>query len=205
MVTPRRSGAEGAVAPADAALAQRVEGEVERMRWVLAQLIEFSGKSRREVERRLLQRGCGTDLGRLLSGRLDLKMSHVLALCRVIELEPLELVQIALKPRPGERSPLLRRLEALLPYVRAEAGPPAPAASAPEVAALLQRAQDLAEQLNDFMGEAARIAASEGAQRPAPSHGRLPTATSARPSPSEHPGEGKPEGGRGGPPPRPGP
>jgi hypothetical protein len=42
------------------------------MRQALAHLIEFSGISRREVERRLCQRHCGTDLGRLLSGRLAL-------------------------------------------------------------------------------------------------------------------------------------
>jgi hypothetical protein len=127
MVTPPRSDPEGAPPP-DAALAQRIEGELDRMRQVLANLIDFSGMSRREVERRLLENDCGTDLGRLLSGRLDLKMKHLLALCRVIDLEPLEFVQIALKPRPGQRSPLLRRLEALLPYARAEAGaaPPRP-------------------------------------------------------------------------------
>jgi len=39
----------------------------------------------------------------------------LLAICRVIDLDPLRFVQIALKPRPGQRSPLLRRLEALLP------------------------------------------------------------------------------------------
>jgi phage-related protein len=48
-------------------------------------------------------------------------LKHILALCRVIDLEPLEFAQIALKPRPGQRGPLLRRLEALLPNARAEA------------------------------------------------------------------------------------
>jgi hypothetical protein len=172
MVRPPRSDPEGAGPPADAPLAQRVEGEVGRMREALANLIDFSRLSRREVERRLLQSGCGTDLGRLLSGRLGLKMEHVLAICRVIELEPLEFVQIALKPRPAQRSPLLRRLEALLPYARAEAGPLAPAAKVPDVVGLLHRAQDLVERLDELMREAARLATPEGGQRAAPTDGR---------------------------------
>jgi len=68
-------------------------------------LIEFSGMSRREVERRLCERGCGTDIGRLRSGRLDLKMQHVLAICRVIDLDPLEFVQIVLKTWPAQSTP----------------------------------------------------------------------------------------------------
>lgn len=51
-------------------------------------------------------------------------MKHVLALCRVIDLEPVEFLQIALKPRSGQRSPLLRRLQALLPQAGAEVCPP---------------------------------------------------------------------------------
>jgi len=149
-------------------LAQRIEGELGLMRQVLSNLIEFSGMSRREVERRLLESNCGTDLGRLLSGRLDLKMKHLLALCRVIDLEPLEFVQIALKPRPGQRSPLLRRLEALLPYARAEGGAAAPPRTTPEIAALLRRAQDLAEELQEFMGQRAHIPTPADAHRQPP-------------------------------------
>jgi hypothetical protein len=101
--------------PADAPLALRIERDIGRMRRALGDLVEFSGMSRRDVERRLRECGCGTDLGRLLSGRLELKMKHLLAVCQVIELGPLELMQIALKPRPGERSPLLRRIQDLVP------------------------------------------------------------------------------------------
>lgn len=142
-----RANSKGTGQLADAApLAQRVGTEVDRMREALDQLIEFSGMSRRVVERRLLMNDCGTDLNRLLSGKLDLKMRHVLAICRVIELEPLEFLQIALKPNPAQRSPLLRRLEALLPY---EAHPPAPRTT--EMAALLRRAEDLTAEINDLM------------------------------------------------------
>jgi hypothetical protein len=169
VMAPRSDPKAAAGPPADASLALRIEGELGQMRKALSNLIEFSGMSRREVERRLLESDCGTDLGRLLSGRLDLKMKHLLALCRVIDLEPLEFVQIALKPRPGQRSPLLRRLEALLPYARAEAGAAAPPRTTAEIAALLRRAQDLAEQLQEFMREAARIPTPADAHRPPPS------------------------------------
>jgi hypothetical protein len=91
--------------PADGALEPRVQREVACMREALVRLIELSGLTRREVEQRLREGGTGTDLGRLLGGRLDLKVQHVLAICRVIDLEPWEFFQIALKPRPGQRSP----------------------------------------------------------------------------------------------------
>jgi hypothetical protein len=171
MVMAPRSDPEGAGPTVDAALAQRIEGELGLMRQVLSHLIEFSGMSRREVERRLLESDCGTDLGRLLSGRLDLKMKHLLALCRVIDLEPLEFVQMALKPRADQRSPLLRRLEALLPYARAEAGAAAPPRTMVEMAVLLRRAQDLAEQLQEVIRDAAWIPTPADAHKPPPSEG----------------------------------
>lgn len=159
-----RANSTGAGQLADAApLAQRVGTEVERMREALDQLIELSGMSRRVVERRLLMNDCGTDLGRLLSGKLDLKMRHVLAICRVIELEPLEFVQISLKPCPAQRSPLLQRLEALLPNARGEAG--ARLTRATEVAALLRQAEDLRRQLNEVLGREAGDAVSAAAGR----------------------------------------
>jgi hypothetical protein len=95
------------------------KAEVDRTRQTLAHLIELSGLSRREVERRLLEEGCGTDLGRLLGGRLDLKLRHVLDICRVIEIHPLELFRIVWK-EPEQRSPLLGRLEALIGPGRAQ-------------------------------------------------------------------------------------
>jgi hypothetical protein len=88
------------------------EGEVARIRELLKHLIELAGLSQREVETRLLEQGCGTDLGRLLSGRVGLRVRHVLDICRVIELYPQELFHIIFK-ESAERSPLLERLDAL--------------------------------------------------------------------------------------------
>jgi hypothetical protein len=89
------------------------DAEVERARQALRGLIDLSMMSRREVERRLLEQGCGTDLGRLLSGRLDLKLRHVVDICRVLNLQPMEYFRIVFK-EPEKRSPFLQRIEALL-------------------------------------------------------------------------------------------
>ncbi len=86
---------------------------MERARVTLGHLIEFSGLSRREVEKRLLDLGCGTDLDRLLRGRLDLKFRHILDILYVIEVYPLEFFSMVCG-RPRERSPLLGRLEAIV-------------------------------------------------------------------------------------------
>jgi hypothetical protein len=172
MVTPPRIDPAAAGPAADAPLAQRIAGELGRMRQALANLIEFSGLSRREVERRLLDNDCGTNLGRLLSGRQDLKMKHLLALCRVIDLEPVEFVQIALKTRPGQRSPMRRRIESLLPYAREDGATLASAPKAPDAAGLLHRIQDLAERLDELMREVGRLVPTERRQSPAPSDGR---------------------------------
>jgi hypothetical protein len=86
---------------------------VDRARELLRDLIELSGISRREVERRLLEQDCGTDLGRLLSGRLDLKLRHVLDIVRVLELDPGEFFGMVFK-KSAARSPFLRRLESII-------------------------------------------------------------------------------------------
>jgi len=98
---------------------------VTRAREVLSSLIELSGLSRREVERRLVEEGTGTDLGRLLGGRLDLKLRHIVDISRVLGLHPLEFLAMALG-EPRERSSFLRRLDALIaprPVRVADAGP----------------------------------------------------------------------------------
>ncbi|HEV3076441.1 MAG TPA: hypothetical protein VHB47_18605 [Thermoanaerobaculia bacterium] len=123
------------------------EAEVVRAREILSHFIELSGMSRREVERHLLEQGCGTDLGRLLSGRLDLKLRHIVDICRVIDLYPLELFHIVFKDSE-QRSPLLQRLEALLPgrvprATRVPEGRP----PAPNFEDLLRRFSDLVYKL----------------------------------------------------------
>jgi transcriptional regulator with XRE-family HTH domain len=86
---------------------------VERAREVLRHLIELSGLSQREVERRLVERGSGTDVTRLLSGRLDLKLRHVLDISTVLGIHPLEFFRMVFR-EPEQRSPFLRKLDELV-------------------------------------------------------------------------------------------
>jgi len=87
--------------------------EIARARNALRMLISLSMMSRRQVERRLVEQNCGTDLGRLLTGRLDLKVRHVVTICRVLGLHPMEYFRFVFR-EPEERSPFLRQVEALL-------------------------------------------------------------------------------------------
>jgi len=57
---------------------------------VLVTLIDLSMMSRRELERRMVERGVGVDLGRVLKGRLQLRFCHVAAICQALDLHPLE-------------------------------------------------------------------------------------------------------------------
>lgn len=123
------------------------EAEVVRARETLSHLIELSGMSRREVEKRLLEQGCGTDLGRLLSGRLDLKLRHIVDICRVIGIYPLEFFHIVWKDSE-QRSPLLQRLEALIPgRVQRAAHAPEGRPPAPNLEEMLSRFSELLRQL----------------------------------------------------------
>jgi hypothetical protein len=103
---------------------------VEHLRTTLCHLIDLSGLSRRQVEQRLLENDCGTDLGRLLSGRLALKLAHILDICHVIGIYPQELFRIVFPPT-NQRSPLLQRLDAVTQALHTPAPARAPAASPP--------------------------------------------------------------------------
>lgn len=123
------------------------EAEVVRARETLSHLIEFSGMSRRQVEKRLLEEGCGTDLGRLLSGRLDLKLRHVVDICRVIGIYPLEFFHIVFRDSE-QRSPFLQRLEGMIPgRVQRAARSPESRPPAPNLEDLLRRFSELLRQL----------------------------------------------------------
>jgi hypothetical protein len=134
------------------------EAEVVRAREILSHLIELSGMSRREVERQLLEQGCGTDLGRLLSGRLDLKLRHVVDICRVIDIYPLEFFHIVFRDSE-QRSPLLQRLEALLPRRVPRA------TRAPEGRPPASNTEDLLRRFSELVLRLEKATASAGAPR----------------------------------------
>jgi hypothetical protein len=94
--------------------------EVARARQALGTLIDLSGLSRREIERRLAEQECGLDLNRLLGGKFALKLHQLLDLLRVLDVHPLEFFRLIFK-EPERRSPLLERVQTLF----APARPPA--------------------------------------------------------------------------------
>lgn len=92
--------------------------EVRRLRTMLKVAMKVLGYTNRDVERKLGL--SGSYLSRLFSGMIDLKVDHVVAIAKVVGLEPDELLQIAF-PRTSKRAPTaaaVRLREALEEYQR---------------------------------------------------------------------------------------
>lgn len=93
-----------------------IDDEVHRAAKLLEALIQVTGVSPKEVEKRL--EASPGYLGRLLSGRVELKLRHILALLRILEIEPALFFQ-TLYPEAGPAGGTVRldelrsRLEAL--------------------------------------------------------------------------------------------
>jgi hypothetical protein len=160
-LTPARSGDRPA---ADRTAARAA---VERARARLRDVIELAGLSRRAVEKLLVDQGAGTDLGRMLSGRLDLKLRHVVDICGVIGLHPLEFFRMVFR-EPRQRSPLLQRLEALVAPARL-AQAVHPATTLPEekqIDQLRQRLRDLARDIERLVAtvQASAVAPPDAAE-----------------------------------------
>lgn len=75
--------------------------EVRRLRTMLKTAMKVLGFTNRDVERKLGL--SGSYLSRLFSGMIDLKVDHVVAIARVIGVEPEELFQLAF---PRKKRPL---------------------------------------------------------------------------------------------------
>jgi hypothetical protein len=63
-----------------------IDDEVRRAAKLLEALIQVTGESQDKLERRL--EASPGYLGRLLAGRVELKLRHILAVLRVLEIEP---------------------------------------------------------------------------------------------------------------------
>jgi hypothetical protein len=93
----------------------RRELDLERARKVLRVLIGLTGLSRREVQRRLQRQGSITDVTRILRGKLDLKLRHILDIIEVLDVQAFEFFQMAFPPPPRSRpSPVFEMLESTL-------------------------------------------------------------------------------------------
>ncbi|HXO43211.1 MAG TPA: hypothetical protein VN999_17305 [Thermoanaerobaculia bacterium] len=197
MVKSRVPGEEGSSSGVSApdggdGAAPTTRAAVERARVILLHLIELSGLSRREVERRLLSLGRGMDLGRLLvSGKLDLKLGHILDILCVIEVYPLEFFRMVWE-RPRERSPLLARLEAIVLPTRMAAR-----ASGGQVRSEVETLERLLVRLEDATEEvAAVLAARRGAGAPRGEAGNVALRPHRADGPGRPDGRENPEGAR---------
>jgi transcriptional regulator with XRE-family HTH domain len=91
------------------------EQQIDRLMQVLRILLRFSKIQNREIEKKL---GFSAGyLSRLLSGRIDVKLSHILDLAAILELSPHELFAIALPPQVQGPSRGLRQLQRIVPHL----------------------------------------------------------------------------------------
>ena len=118
----------------------KAESGIEQLTEVLKILLRFSKVRNRDVEKRL--GFSGGYMSRLLSGRIDIKISHVLDLAAILDMQPHELFAIAFPGTDRSPSPGLQRIQKVLPHlVPASLGPavPEPPASAPDLGELHQK------------------------------------------------------------------
>lgn len=118
-----------------------IDDEVRRAAKLLEALIQATGMSPEEVERRL--EASPGYVGRLLSGRVELKLRHILAILWILEIEPTLFFQM-LYPEAGPAGGMVRlddlrqRLTAL--GVGREPAPPKPEVGMEDLERLVQGA-----------------------------------------------------------------
>lgn len=118
-----------------------IDDEVRRAASLLETLIQVAGMPPEELEKRL--EASPGYLGRLLTGKVELKLRHILAILRILEIEPALFFQI-LYPESGpaggtvQLDELRRRLEAL--GVGREAALPKPDVGIEDLERLVQGA-----------------------------------------------------------------
>jgi len=91
------------------------DDQIQSLVSLLKTLIRFSPTNNREIEKRL--GFSGGYLSRLLSGRIEIKIQHVLAILDLIGLHPHEFFSMAFPADRKEPSPLLRHLEKVMPQL----------------------------------------------------------------------------------------
>jgi len=120
-----------------------IDDEVRRAAKLLDALIQVTGMSPEKLEKRL--EASPGYVGRLLSGRVELKLRHILAILRILEIEPALFFQ-ALYPAAGHAGgtgtsldELRQRLESLGMSERGEGAAP-PEVGIKDLERLVQRA-----------------------------------------------------------------
>jgi transcriptional regulator with XRE-family HTH domain len=96
--------------------------EVRRLRTMLKTAMKVLGFTNRDVERKLGL--SGSYLSRLFSGMIDLKVDHVVAISRVVGIEPEEMFQIAFpRKRKAPSAAAARLRETLEEYQKTGSAP----------------------------------------------------------------------------------
>jgi transcriptional regulator with XRE-family HTH domain len=102
------------------------EQDLKQLRQVLGKAVKAAGLTNREVEHRL---GIGSgNIYRLLDGRLDLRVRHLLALADLLEIPPSDLLELGC---PGAVSRAKRRLGDVIGQRPSQ--PAEPAAASPSL------------------------------------------------------------------------
>ena len=132
-----------------------VDEEIRRVAKVLEAVVKLSDFSTRELERRL-DLGGGT-LNRIFTGKIDLKLRHVLLVLEVVGMKPERFFQLACaRPAAGEESGSSLAAEILESFQRFgySIGRPAVAADRPPTDEELDRRIEAA--LDRVLGKAAK-------------------------------------------------
>jgi transcriptional regulator with XRE-family HTH domain len=108
------------------------EGQTEQLARVLKILLRFSKIQNQEIEKKL--GFSGGYVSRLLSGKIDLKISHVLDLAAILDMEPHELFAIAFPQARSGPSLGLQHIQKVLPHLVPASLAPAPQAPRPDLA-----------------------------------------------------------------------
>jgi len=111
-MSPKRKKTEATSAPGP---------EVRRLRTMLKTAMKVLGFTNRDVERKLGL--SGSYLSRLFSGMIDLKVDHVVAISRVIGVEPEEMFQLAFPKKRTPSAAALRLRETLEEYQKTGSAP----------------------------------------------------------------------------------
>lgn len=147
------------------------DSEVERIARLLKSAILLSHQSQRAIERQMgLSPGY---LGRIIEGRLELRVSHILGVCKAIGLPPAGFFLAAYPEAlslPAESMSLVHALQHLHSQ-REEKVPEAKEAAAPPPAAGPDRArveQTMKNFLDVLFGELTKTPAAAGEEAPEP-------------------------------------
>jgi hypothetical protein len=119
------------------------DAKAEQLARVLKLLIRFSKIQNQELEKKL--GFSGGYMSRLLSGRIDIKISHVLDIADSLGMLPQEIFAIAFPASSPGPSPGLRNVHKMLPHLAPPAAPaavPVPAAPPFDVDKLHRKLED---------------------------------------------------------------